>query len=347
MGKRECGSADTAAFCRALWLLNRAGVSDADGLHLLAADAPEGSFRARLSEMARDADAGLPLSEVVRRSGAFPAFLSAMLAVGERSGRTEETLAALADGYEERERREAQLRSAVFAPALLLTVLLGVLGVLLAYVLPVFGEVYAQLGTELSGLAGLLLRFGEALRGKMPLCCVLLGLMPAFFALFGLSERFRRAVLRRFGALPGDRGVARKAANAAFLRALSLAVGSGMAADAAAKLASALPGSPGAQTRAAEALRLLTSGAALAEALTRTGFLSASEGRILAAAERAGAPERGLRHAAEAAGAQYGEAIEALLGRIEPAAVLLGAALTGLVLWSVMLPLLHILSAIG
>lgn len=81
------------------------------------------------------------------------------------------------------------------------------------------------------------------------------GCSAHFFALFGLSERFRGAFLWRFGAVAGDRGVGHKASDAVFLRALSLAVGSGMAADEAAKLASALPETLGARARAAEALR--------------------------------------------------------------------------------------------
>ena len=40
-------------------------------------------------------------------------------------------------------------------------------------------------------------------------------------------------------------------------------------------------------------------------------------------------------------------AIEAMVGRIEPALVLVCSLLVGLILLSVMLPLMHIMSAIG
>ena len=50
----------------------------------------------------------------------------------------------------------------------LIPVLLAVMVILLVWVLPVFDDVYAQLGTGLTGFAGGLLAFGELLRKILP-----------------------------------------------------------------------------------------------------------------------------------------------------------------------------------
>ena len=338
---------DTAAFCRSLATLNHAGVGSADSLYLMADDAPDEKQKAMLKEMASDADFGMAQSEAVRKTGAFPEFVPSMMAVGERTGHVEETMESLADYYEGRMRLDGQLKSALLYPSILLLVMLAVLVVLLAYVLPVFSEVYARLGTGFSGFAGGLLSLGGVLSKLMPVLCVVLGLLVAFLLVFALSERFRTAFIRKLGVMTGEKGISRATASATFMQALSLGVNSGMATDEAVALASTLMDTPGSQKRAKEAEGLLLDGSTLADALKQTEFVTASEARILSAAFRSGAGDRALQHASETATEQSEEAVQKLLGRVEPAMVLTGAILVGLILLSVMLPLLHIMSAIG
>ena len=94
--------------------------------------------------------------------------------VGERSGRMEESLTALADYYDERCRMERRLRSALLYPAVILLLMLVVMVVLLTKVLPVFNDVYASLGGRLTGVAGGLLALGQALDAALPWLCGLL-----------------------------------------------------------------------------------------------------------------------------------------------------------------------------
>ena len=338
---------DTAAFCRSVATLSHAGVGTADGLYLMADDTADEAEKQMLKDMASDTDFGMSQSEAVRKTGVFPAFVPAMMAVGERTGHVEETMDSLADYYEGRQRLDSQLKSALLYPSILLLVMLAVLVVLLAYVLPVFSEVYARLGTDFTGFAGGLLSLGGVLSKAMPILCVVLGILVAFLLVFALSERFRTAFIRKLGTMTGEKGISRATASATFMQALSLGVSSGMATDEAVALAGTLMDTPGAQIRAKQCEELLLDGSTLAEALRETEFVGASEARILSAAFRSGAGDRALEHASEAATEQSEEAVQKLLGRVEPAMVLTGAILVGLILLSVMLPLLHIMSAIG
>ena len=338
---------DTAAFCRSLATLSHAGVSSADSLYLMADDAADEKEKQLLKDMASDADFGMTQSEAVRKCGEFPDFVPSMMAVGERTGHVEETMDSLADYYEGRMRLDGQLKSALLYPSILLLVMLAVLVVLLAYVLPVFSDVYARLGTGFSGFAGGLLSLGGVLSRAMPVLCVILGILVAFLLVFALSERFRTAFIRKLSTMTGEKGVARARSSATFMQALSLGVSSGLPTDEAVTLAGTLMDTPGAQARAKECEDLLLDGSTLAEALRKTDFVSASEARILSAAYRSGAGDRALEHASETASEQSEEAMQKLLGRVEPAMVLTGAILVGLILLSVMLPLLHIMSAIG
>lgn len=139
---------EIASLCRELALLLHAGVRAGDGLALLAEEEPEAQRRKQLEEMARQVDDGASLGEALAGQGLFPAYVTGLVTVGERSGRTEEALNALSVYYEQRDQLDRQVRSALLYPSVLLVLMLVVIVVLLAKVLPVFDQVYASLGGE-------------------------------------------------------------------------------------------------------------------------------------------------------------------------------------------------------
>ena len=109
-----------------LSLLVHAGVGVGDGLALLAEETDCPEDRRLLTEMAGHVDGGGSLAAALRSAGRFPAHVADLAEVGERSGRMEESLTALADYYDERCRMERRLRSALLYPAVILLLMLVV-----------------------------------------------------------------------------------------------------------------------------------------------------------------------------------------------------------------------------
>ena len=101
--------------CRELALLLHAGVRAGDGLALLAEEEPEAQRRKQLEEMARQVDDGASLGEALAGQGLFPAYVTGLVTVGERSGRTEEALNALSVYYEQRDQLDLSLIHISFA----------------------------------------------------------------------------------------------------------------------------------------------------------------------------------------------------------------------------------------
>ena len=151
---------EIASLCLELSLLLHAGVGLSDALALLGEEAGREN-RALLESMARRMDEGSTLAAAMREEGCFPAYVWGLVEVGERSGRTEEALAGLSRYYEERVRMDRRIRSALLYPAVMLGLMLVVIAVLLVKVLPIFDDVYASLGGQLTGIAGGLLNLGR------------------------------------------------------------------------------------------------------------------------------------------------------------------------------------------
>ena len=99
--KNVLSNEEISALFMELSLLLHAGVSTGDALALLA---KEGVAEDLLTGMAAQVDDGAELSAALRKSGAFPVYACGLVEVGERTGRTEEALAALSRYYEDRVR---------------------------------------------------------------------------------------------------------------------------------------------------------------------------------------------------------------------------------------------------
>jgi len=348
MKQLRLSNEEISGLCLGLYMLIHSGIGSGDALALMAEDESKKEYKELLQSMAKDADCGMPLAEVFSRTGAFPQYVCGLLETGERTGRTEEALDSLAKYYEDWLRLERQVRSALLYPAVLLLVMLVVIAVLLVKVLPVFDQVYAQLGSSLTGVAGGLLAFGQALKAAMPVLCLLLGAAVLFLAAFGASAGFRDRVLAVWRRSFGNKGVSEKINMARVAQALAMGIGSGLSMEEALdQAASLVEDVPDASRRCRACASALADGMPLAQALWQNRVLPQAECRLLEAGIKGGAPGSAMAHIASRMLEDSEDALAEKVGLVEPAMIIVTSVLIGLILLSVMLPLMEIMTAIG
>lgn len=348
MKQLELTNLEISDLCRELALLLHAGVGIADGLYLLAEEETEKKHRQLLSELAKRVEEGSFLYQAFEEAGCFPVYVTGLLQVGERVGRTEETLNALSAYYEQRERTNRQVRSALTYPAILLLLMTVVIVVLLSRVLPVFNEIYASLGGRLTGVAGGLLLLGQVLDRCMPILCALLAAVLLAFGAFSVHRGFQSAVIGAWNRRWGDRGVSRSMNNARFAQALSMGFSSGLTLEESVDMAALLlKDVPAAVARCEQCRKLLEEGETLSHALGETGLMSAASCRLLTLGMRGGAGDSVMEEIARRMQEEAQLELEGKVAKIEPALVLVTSMLVGVILLSVMLPLMNIMTAIG
>ncbi len=348
MKQRQMTNEELSFLFRELGNLFAAGIGGGDAFALLSDGEEDTHFCALFASLSRTCDEGVPLHRALRHSGAVPHDACALLAVGETVGKTESTLRALGDYYDSRARLARQVKTTLLYPAVLLAVMLVVVLVLLIWVLPVFNDVYARLGSRLTGLAGALLSVGNGLRAALPWLCALLGLAVIAVIAVAVSSKLRKSLTDRWRCVQGDRGVSRRLNTARFVEALAMGLHSGLSDSEAVTLAMELTeGVPAFAQRAQNCLAELDGGCSLADALRHAAILTAGESRLLATGIRSGSADEAMTQLAQRLGDEAEEALATTAGRIEPALVGLMSLLVGLILLSVMLPLMQIMNAIG
>ncbi len=130
---------EVGRFARTLGQLIRAGVPIERCLALSGGVMRNSVLRADVERVRRAVmDEGMSMSEALRRYSGLPGFLASMLAVGEESGRVEQSLDEAAVFYEKRLEQATRVTGSLVEPLLVLAVGAVVGGIVAAMLLPVF-----------------------------------------------------------------------------------------------------------------------------------------------------------------------------------------------------------------
>ena len=89
---------------------------------------------------------------------------SSLTKIGEETGNLDVVMKGLAAYYEREENTMQDIKNAISYPLMILCMLLAIMLVMVVKVVPVFNQVYEQLGTQITGPGAVLLKAGEALK---------------------------------------------------------------------------------------------------------------------------------------------------------------------------------------
>lgn len=340
-------NSELAAFCGQFAIILRSGISSAEGVSLICEDLPEGDTRILLEDILRDMEAGTPLYEALASSGAFPSYLCNMAKAGELSGRLDDVMDGLAEYYRREDTLSANLRSAVAYPLVMLGLMAAVLIILIIRVLPVFQQVYEQLGADMSGISGALLRFGgqvSAFGIPVVIIFVILLLAAAWFYFSAWGRKKASALFRRLF-LSGR--FAEKASCSRFAGAMYLSLSSGLEIDQGLEMAEDLADHPVVREKIKKIRELTAEGSGFVDAVSQCQLFPGLYTRMLSLGFKTGCMDHVLKQISEQYDEDLQEQIHTAVSRLEPTLVAILSILVGMILLSVMLPLMGIMSNIG
>lgn len=329
-------------------MMLQSGFALCEGVLLLQDDEPDPDGKAVLQSLLISLEKGVPLSGALQTSAFFPRYMVNMAQAGEETGRLAETLKALSEYYDKQDKLSAAIRNAVLYPAILLMIMAAVVVLLIVRVLPIFNDMFGRLGAQMSPFATKLMQFGIWFGGAGAAITAVTGVVFVAAILVFAMPKARKTVIKRFMNRWGSTGIFAKIASARFTSVMSLALASGMEIGRAVEMAAvAGGGSRSLDKRNEHCLRLLHSGKTLSEAMREAGILSARDSRMLSLGSRSGMADAAMAEIASRDERRVQDSIDRMVGRVEPALVILTSAIVGVILLSVMLPLMSIMTSIG
>ena len=330
-----------------LAMLLGAGITAPDGLAVMQSDADNGDLAPVLEELAERITGGASLSEAADSAGVFPAYAVELARIGEETGQIDRICAMLADYYEEQADLRSAVRDALFYPFIMILMMLILIVVLLTGVMPLFAQVFEQLGASVSGIALVLLNLSNVLSSGSAILIVIAALLCAFTLWLLETDSGRRALHRFLQWFPPTRGFTRRMAVGRFASALQITQESGMDTAAALKLCRNIADNDAVAAGIEDAAARLEEGATLAGALSGAGIFTGFYSAMLRVADETGSVSTVLGYIAAYYKEETDQGIDRLLARIEPAIVAVTAVVVGIVLLSVILPLMGVMTGIG
>jgi type IV pilus assembly protein PilC len=292
-----------------------------------------------LERLHADLENGMTLAAGLRRqSPVFSALYIALIEAGEASGRLDVLLERLAAHLDKSAALARRVRTALFYPAVVLAVALGVLAIIMVVVVPTFENVFASFGADLPWATQQLIAISRWTT-QFGLAVLALALAGAVLWQRAWRSRWARRLDDALLGLPLWGALLRQAAVARWARTLATLLAAGL------PLTEALHwvrGACGHQAYAQATLRVreqVARGSSLRLAMSREALFSPLLQQMAAIGEESGTLDELLQRAADFEEAQLDERIAYWSGLLEPATVVLLGLLIGAVVLALYLPI--------
>ena len=144
---------DLALVTRQLSTMINSGLALMRALSVLESQAETKKLKETIASVRQAIQAGASLSDALERHPkVFSKLYVAMIRAGETGGFLEDALVRVADQLESQNRLRRQVKGAMVYPAVVLTVAIGVVIAMLAFIIPVFSGIFKQFGGKLPAL---------------------------------------------------------------------------------------------------------------------------------------------------------------------------------------------------
>lgn len=334
---------DVVVFTRQFATMIDAGLPIVQCLDILQQQTEVKAFRRVIQSVKDEVESGSTLNDALRKHPkVFDDLFVNMVAAGEIGGILDNVLTRLAVYMEKAARLRAKIKGAMIYPAAIVIVAIGVTGILLLYVIPVFAELFSSFGHALPAPTQFVINLSNFTIANFPyivLAVVALALGLRFAYRTEQGRLRLDAILLRVWIF-GD--LFRKAAVARFTRTLGTLVSSGVPILDALAITAKTAGNKVVE-RAIFATRVsIAEGKTIAEPLLKSKVFPPMVCQMIAVGETTGALDQMLGKIAEFYEEEVDQAISNLTALMEPIVIVfLGVVIGGLVI-SMYLPIFQL-----
>ncbi len=284
------------------------------------------------------------LSKALTQVGCFPEYVIKMIEMGEKTGRSEEVYMAISDYYKNRDSLSQALRSSITYPFCMAGMVLVVIFVILVQVMPVFEQVFAQLGLALNSVASFLLDFGQVLNNSAMTVGIILIAIILAFVILKQTKKGKKFFVELYQKSPFTKKISAAESANRFAFSMSLMLAGGLDTVSAVEFSHMIIDGEKPRQKISFIKDSLVKGKSLADSLIESEMFDSSYNGVITAGIRSGASSEMLADLADKYFENTQRLTQKLLSIIEPVLVAILCIMMAMVMLSVMLPLTGILT---
>ena len=342
--KKKLTSEELYAFSDEMGMMISSGVSAIQGVTMMLDESEGGDEKELLTQMEKTVSETGSLSRAIEETEVFPDYFVEMAKMGEATGKMDSVLNNLAAHYSREMAISNAIRSAVTYPLMMVAMMLIIIVVLVTEIMPVFNRVFKQLGGTMDGLSAGFLAVGTFMKSHgLILLIILFALVIYVIALNKTSwgKNHRNLILyksRRF------KSIHSKIATSRFASAMAMTLSSGMDVMQALDVSGNIVEAPDFETKVEKCKDSFAETMDIGKAFSLSGIFGGLYGRMAILGAKTGNMETVLEKVATTYQEEADEEINDLIAVVEPTLVIVLSVIVGIILLSVMLPLLNIMS---
>ena len=336
-----------SSFCMEMSLCLKAGISLNEGIFMLAADETDKDLKDMLNGLYEKMDGGSTLEDAMKEAGCFPNYVIDMVEIGTKTGRLESVMKALSDYYIRQEQITRSIKNAVVYPFVLTFMLLLVIGVLIIKVLPIFNDVFNELGAEMSSVAVTIMNIGTGITKYAAVILAVVVVFVVVAAIISTVPSLTMKFVNTWNKITSNRKISKEISSARFASGMAMTLASGLDTDESLDMVERITGNPVMLARIQKCRELMKSGELFVDAVAKTEIFPSLYCRMLSIGFKTGTADSVMEEIARRSEADVDEDIESVINKVEPTLVIIMSIVVGLILLSVMLPLMSIMTTIG
>lgn len=339
---------DLTIFTRQFATMINAGVAMVRALHILEEQTLNPKLRKVILDIKARVEAGNSLSDcMARHPRIFDRLFVGMIRAGEAGGVLDQVLLRVAGFIEANSKLQAQVKSAMTYPVVILVMAVVIFVVMLVFILPVFANMFEQMNAKLPAYTQFLIDMSNTARGPV-------GAM-VFLTAFGIgwalrawaaTDQGKHFIDKHILNVPVFGTMAQKIAVARFTRTLGTLLKSGVPLLSALEIVRDSSGNAIVSGAVEDVRQAVREGEGIARPLEKAAVFPPMVTQMISIGEETGAVDSMLEKVADFYDDEVEQAVKSLTSLLEPLMMVLIAVLVGSLVIGMYLPVFTIINQI-
>ncbi len=325
--------------CRQLSAMLTSGLTLVRALDILYKEQQNDAAKQVFRDVYEEVQKGSSFSDALRKQqGCFPDFMVSMIQAGESSGSLDVIAKRLEEYYDKQNKLNSKIKSAMMYPIILAILCVAIVVGLFTFIMPTFKDMLTE--KDMKGLTGALFAFSDSIRGYwyvyIAVVLILVFVIKYSLKIPDVRYKFDKLICK----MPKVGKLIVKVYTGRFARTLSSLYSSGIPMVEALQRSSSVLGNSFIEKSFVTVIDEVKQGEQLSVSIQRTGIFESMFCSIIYVGEESGALDTILEKSASFYEDESDEAIQRLVGIIEPVMIIIMGVAIGFVIAGI-LPALY------
>ncbi|MGN0485217.1 MAG: type II secretion system F family protein [Lachnospiraceae bacterium] len=334
---------DLSVFCRQFVSMVSAGVTIVDALSMLATQTENKTMQQAIKNVQREIGKGRTMADAMaQQQQVFPDIMISMVRAGEASGKLDTAFLRMSEHFEKKAKLQAMIKKAAIYPIIVAIVALAVVIVMLTVVIPSYSDMFESMGTDLPAITKAVQSASVFVQHYWWLLAAIVVLCVVTFKLYSQTDNGKHVLGSIARKLPVFGDLTIKTAASDFARTLSTLLYSGLSMNEALEIVSDTISNQLYKDALKQAQKEVERGVPLSKPIEECQLFPPMVNHMIGVGEETGDLEGMLNRMADYYDEEVEMATQSVMAAMEPMVILLLAGIVGVLIASIMAPMLQL-----